>query len=395
MMLASALLPEITSPDWKCVGEAAKFVEVKEGRQSLKLVVAPGTPLAYQQIRAVAKLSPGRQPLVEAAVEVRTQSADDGSGGYLALEFVNDRLERVGIAHSQISLENGRAEWTRLAASMKAPKEAAFVNFNLVLHSHGSAWFANPQLSLADDPNSLPELSGVRKLEIEKLPVVESMIGLGFHCFHHTFAMSENDFELARSRWKELNPGFARINHQMSWTKEDLDRVARHLSVFQSTGAQIYVCTWDPPAAASSAEFAAYTKKVADDLDYLIRNKGIKAIRYYCMSNELSLNGWGRLLSDLNLFKRYHQHLFDEFTKRKLDIKLVATDASPAPNWGTIEWAQRNMKELSGAYGGHHYFNDFAPSDLAMAPWWERQIAPLVEESTRQKKPFIIGEFGP
>jgi hypothetical protein len=47
------------------------------------------------------------------------------------------------------------------------------------------------------------------------------------------------------------------------------------------------------------------------------------------MTNELSLNKWGSLRDDLPKFKDYHKEILKELKARKLDIQLLATDASP------------------------------------------------------------------
>ena len=50
---------------------------------------------------------------------------------------------------------------------------------------------------------------------------------------------------------------------------------------------------------------------------------------------------------------------YDEFKSRHLNIGLLATDASPIEYWPTIEWASKNMDDITGVYGGHHYINDY------------------------------------
>jgi hypothetical protein len=66
------------------------------------------------------------------------------------------------------------------------------------------------------------------------------------------------------------------------------------------------------------------------------------------MTNELSLAGWGKLAQYLPKFRDYHQALYDELEPRKLDIKRLATDASPISFWETIQWARENMDEITG-----------------------------------------------
>ena len=43
----------------------------------------------------------------------------------------------------------------------------------------------------------------------------------------------------------------------------------------------------------------------------------------------------------------FHQMFYDEFDQRDLEIKLLATDASPFVYWPTIEWAAENMDDIT------------------------------------------------
>jgi hypothetical protein len=92
-------------------------------------------------------------------------------------------------------------------------------------------------------------------------------------------------------RWRELNPSFARMNHSWDWSPEQVETVARHMAFFQTTGTQLYLATWNPKDTTTDAERKAYAKLIVDELEYLVRQKGLTNIRYYCMTNELSLVG--------------------------------------------------------------------------------------------------------
>jgi hypothetical protein len=131
-----------------------------------------------------------------------------------------------------------------------------------------------------------------------------------------------------------------------------------------------------------------------DGLEYLVRTKGLTNIRHYCMANELSLNGWATLRDDLPLFGAYHQALFDELKGRKLDIGLLATDASPISAWDTLEWAAAHMDGITAVYGGHHYIQECTPDDERFYPWFLSKMEWGAALARKQGKDFILGEFG-
>ena len=64
------------------------------------------------------------------------------------------------------------------------------------------------------------------------------------------------------------------------------------MALFQTTGTQLYLATWGSKDTTTDVERKAYAKLIVDELEYLVRQKGLTNIRYYCMTNELSLVGW-------------------------------------------------------------------------------------------------------
>ena len=166
------------------------------------------------------------------------------------------------------------------------------------------------------------------------------------------------------------------------------------MAFFQTTGTQLYLATWGPKDTTTDAERKAYAKLIVDELEYLVRQKGLTNIRYYCMTNELSLVAWGKLARDLPKFRDYHQALYDEIQGRKLDINLLATDASPIAFWDTIQWATQNMDEITGIYGGHHYVNDRTLDDERFYPWFLAKMQWGVGLARAKHKDFVLGEFG-
>ncbi|MGB9596979.1 MAG: hypothetical protein ACPL7B_11925, partial [Candidatus Poribacteria bacterium] len=219
--------------------------------------------------------------------------------------------------------------------------------------------------------------------------------GVGFHIFHHSHHIKKDHFEqVIAKRWREMNPSFARMNDQYDWSKEMWDEVVPHILLLKETGTEIYLTTWNPKDTNEGKERAEYAKKVVDNLEYLIRQKGANNIKYYCMTNELSMKGWASLKNDLPKFKDYHNEIFKEIKARNLDVLLLATDASPISYWDTIEWATKNMDDITGVYGGHHYINDFSLDDKNFYQWFLTKTQWGAGLAKAKNKNFILGEFG-
>lgn len=220
--------------------------------------------------------------------------------------------------------------------------------------------------------------------------------GIGFHVFYHLHEAPQWHYEeIFAKRWKELNPAFARITDNQYWDDATKDKMARNLEVMKETDTELYFTTWGTREINKYDKEIDYVSKEVDNLFYFKKKKGFSNIKYYCMANELSVEHWASMVDDLDRFKRVHQLFYDELENRALDIKLLATDASPFRYWPTIEWATENMDDITGVYGGHHYINGYDLFDTGFYDFFLEKMKWGSELAGSKNKRFIIGEFGP
>lgn len=229
----------------------------------------------------------------------------------------------------------------------------------------------------------------------EKNLVSSSFGGVGFHSFHHSHQIDEKMWnEVVYKRWRELSPTFVRLNHSPAWSRQELDAFALHLQEYKKTGTEVYLTTWGVEVVNTPLEMEQYVKKVVSQIEYLVREKGFTNIKYYCMTNEVSLTNWGSMAGDMAPFKKYHEAFYREFARRNMDIKLLASDASPISYWGTIEWCAKNMDVITGVYGGHHYIVQHSLTDKSFYGWFYSKTKWGADLARSKGKNFIIGEFG-
>ncbi len=387
-------LPALSESAWEISPELERKFFSKDGRQVVEITLPAGVKPAWQ---GVAHRITGAQVANQTftlQVEVRTEGLERGAGAYAVIDCYDENEKRLTVFHSSISMESGAEDWTTLTASGGTPAETATIQVCLILHANGTAWFANPKMITSSSSKEWPDLgTAVRVLTLAERPVCSNFIGVGFHhMMGKNFYESDADFELCYRRWDDLNPSFVRINHDNLGDRVELDRIVRHVTRMQKTGTQVYLTTWTVPQLKEDKEYAAYGKRIVDDLEYLVREKGLSAIRWYCIANELSVQGKGWNALTMPQFRKFSEPIVAELKKRKLDIALLATDASGS--WITVDWASKNIAELAGAYGGHHYISEYEPRSLDFSPWWEGRILEVIGGAKEQGKPFIIGEFG-
>ena len=235
-------------------------------------------------------------------------------------------------------------------------------------------------------------------IEVTKNAVQARFGGVGFHNSEAGLygKMTEDHFnQVICKTWRELSPGFSRIwGGFPTWSKQEMDEMVEYYSkMHKVTDTTIYL-TGHGKRQYSDVEKKKWASDIADRLDYIINEKGMKHVKFYCMSNELSMDSWGSMFFELPTFKEYHTLLFKEFYRRGLPVRLLASDASPYEYWQSVHWCAANMDDINGIYGAHHYVNDFEPQDLDFYKWFGRNVRNLVKLADSKEKRFVLGEFG-
>ncbi len=225
--------------------------------------------------------------------------------------------------------------------------------------------------------------------------------GVGFHASWPLHPTTREHFEqVLGKRWRELAPKFARVTH--AWAEGEpgssdpkaLEALAQYLNFMRrDVGTEVYLTTMGPGDAPAGPERDTYASAVASDLEFLI-NSGATNVKYYCFTNELSLRDWADMRNDLPTFRDYQQCIYSELRRRNLDVKLLATDASPVRYWETLEWAAENMDDITGVYGGHHYLETDDPADVSFYSWFQERCSWAAGLARQKGKDFILGEFG-
>lgn len=224
--------------------------------------------------------------------------------------------------------------------------------------------------------------------------------GLGFHnseaLFYRLCEKEQFDQKIGKC-YRELAPGFMRtFGGYANWTKESMDTFADYYERMQKvTDTPIYLACAKGQLHFNDEDRRTYAENVARNLEYLIKERNVRQIRYYCFSNELSMNDNNGLSRDLPLFQKYHEYLYEAFDRHDLNVGLLATDASGENYWPTMDYAIKNMKRISEDFCLHMYMTRFTPGDLEMYPWFFNLCREYVMKAIRcDGKRLILGELG-
>jgi hypothetical protein len=139
-----------------------------------------------------------------------------------------------------------------------------------------------------------------------------------------------------------------------------------------------------------------FARTHVDLFEYLINTMGFTNIHYYCMANELQTrDGWGILADNMDVFKNHHQAVYDELLDRGMSdkIALLATDQAGG-GWPSLDWAQVNMDDITGIYGGHYFEEVMEPDNPGFYPSALANLTRMATGAREKGKNFLIGEFG-
>lgn len=236
------------------------------------------------------------------------------------------------------------------------------------------------------------------KIERGKFPVLFG--GLGFQnneAILYPITEEEHFNQVICKCYREISPGYMRtFAGYDDWSKESMDAFAEYYEKMQKwTDTPMYFAAAKGKIHFSDDEIEEYCENVAENLMYLKKEKGVDHIRWYCVSNEMSQGTWGDFLKDLPLFKKYHEKLFRAFQNRKLDIGLLATDASEYWHWDTMDWAIENMDRITEDYCLHIYEREHSIYDTDFYDFFYKKCNEVVMKAIRNdNKRVILGEIG-
>ena len=223
--------------------------------------------------------------------------------------------------------------------------------------------------------------------------------GFGFHNSEATMTplMSEKlKNEVILKTFREISPTYSRVfAGYADWTREAMDRFADYYDAsFRKAGTTLYLVPGRLPYITEDFNIDAYCERVASNLEYLINERHCAKIRYYCVTNELSVGNTYAYFSDhLDLFKIFHEKLYMAFKRHGLDIGLMATDCSGLEHFHQIDWAAENMDEVTECYCVHLYSN-FEPDSLDNYQQYIDAFTPPVMTALSKEKRLTLGEFG-
>jgi len=229
--------------------------------------------------------------------------------------------------------------------------------------------------------------------------------GVGFQNSEATMTgiMSDSLYhEVFCKTFREISPTFSRVfAGYADWTREAMDAFADYYDdTFRKAGTVLYAAPGRMPMPTASFDVGDYCENVAERLAYLIKERKLTKLRYYCCTNEMSCgNTYAYLSRNLDLFARLHEGLCEAFRRHSLDVGLLACDSSGFMtdfNEKNLSWAINSIDEVTECYCAHTYghMKYFEPGNLGFYDACREMYSRYVQMVLKREKRFVLGEMG-
>lgn len=236
---------------------------------------------------------------------------------------------------------------------------------------------------------------------IEKRPYEWLFGGLGFHNSEATmYQIMQPDFleqRVLKSHY-EISPTFSRVfAGYADWSESAMDSFAEYYKkTLKKTDTTIYAVPGRIPLHETHEEMEKHAENVAEKLEYLVKEKNVIHIRYYCITNELSVGNTYALLSqDMDRFKEYQTLLWRAFRRHSLNIGLAASDGSGFQNYWQVDWCSENMDEITDVYCTHNYeTGGYQYNNPEFYETVYKETDRVVQIALQKQKRYMLGEFG-
>jgi hypothetical protein len=224
--------------------------------------------------------------------------------------------------------------------------------------------------------------------------------GFGFHNSEATMTpLMSDEFRDQRvlKTFREISPTYSRVfAGYWDWTREAMDRFADYYdATFRLAGTTLYVVPGRMPVITDDFDAAKYCEAVATRLEYLVKERKCTKIRYYCLSNELSVGPtYAWFGKHWDLYAEINREMQRAFMRHGLDIGLQTPDSSGYSRMADIDWAITNINEQTDTYCWHCYERNLQPGDPALYANLSAALTNLVSKAMRKEKRLSLGEFG-
>jgi hypothetical protein len=224
--------------------------------------------------------------------------------------------------------------------------------------------------------------------------------GFGFHNSEATMApMMSDEFRDQRvlKSFREIAPSYSRLFAGFhDWTQEAMDAFADYYdATFRRAGTTLYLVPGRMPVVTDDFDFDRYCEDVASRLEYLVKTRGCRKIRYYALTNEMASGPtWGWFSKHRDVYEKLCRGLYAAFRRHGLDIGLMTPDSAMPEHLDDVVWATKAINDVTEVYCWHYYDRKAKPGEAKVYGDVYGHLTNLVALCLGREKRVSLGEWG-
>jgi hypothetical protein len=353
------------------------------------------------------------------SAELRSAVFTGGLGPYLALEYLDEKGQRIAVDQAEFIEADG--EWHETKLYVQIPEKTSVVRFSMLLNGSGKADFRNPVLAQMDSTeNRLEAPAAPIAIKVSGQPNPIPFVGFGaqdngwaYASGNLAFGWTDRELVQREERIRFLSPSFVRTfvwigewlpenffrreftDQDYLWDSDLMQGKYRALQLYKDMGVPVNITgvEWEMERFGSLWENKEKTLQAyADLMEHLIKTKGFTNIQYFTLSNEPNTAFIREQGGTFELYSWFSIELDKEFRKRGLDVEIVASDDAEGFDWFTFSVKDEASYAVSGIVATHHYLKFPEWNKHEQTQFLQSRTALL--DSLPERKPLLVTEFG-
>jgi hypothetical protein len=390
----------------------------RSGKGSITIQVDPNIPVGafYELYKDIRDVKPGE--VYQMTAWIKTDNQADGAGAFMGI----GALEPNYPYHRFVSGDSERltktSDWTKVSCVLFVPENVHTIRQIILIGGSGQAYFDEIELKKIDTLESVDRQTVA--VEVTKEVTTDDFIGFGYEddAFFYTdenfrHGITEQDIKLRNDRIVELAPGVIAtlfwwdaispthdVNH-ITYDTELMRAMIRTLRPHQEAGRKVFM--GDVHWGWTKDNFTYNEKNVergakayADVIQYLVKEQGLKCLKYICVSGEVDMT-FEALGGSFETYLKACRILRDELNKAGLQDVVVIGDKS-----GGFVWIDRIVPILDnifGIYTIHEYpeVTQYSLIDYRIDKITEiihKRSTPIETANGKKYKPVFLYEIG-
>ncbi len=337
---------------------------------------------------------------------MRLLEKTDSIGAGLSLNFLNKEGKRVDFIEERFTEPTDHFVPIKLCA--KIPDSIETLRLSVFIHNQGKVELTEPVITFPD--NTTFDNGTITTVNISRKALPNRLFGFGaeddgwfYDENNKRGGVDKQAISIRQNRLKELKPHWVRTfiwfrdwnpsddGETFTFDSNGVQSLCRTLEDYENLNTNINITCVGWGIKDRWEDTDKRVKSIMALLNYLIKAKGYKNIKYFTLTNEPNYF-FHTKNNRFTKFVEFHLALEEAFKKDGLKLKIVGSDDAMGTDWYSACLNNKEYSQLIDLWASHFYWH-YCTSYLAYE-LFKNRINILRENKQNKNKPFLVTEFG-